>query len=121
MLIPRLNGYHMPCQMINFDGGKIWFKLPDKVEAHFAKGSDGKVRLGKYKPGVAVHLLLRRSKIDRDFQLPWNVVDFIITKEDLELLLNALEKSDELTADLLGKPGWGGKRPYASTKLHHYM
>ena len=116
LLIPRIDGYHLPCKSINFNGGNLWFRLPDKVEAKFSKG-----RLGRYKPGVAVHCFLKRSKIDYDFRLPYNVVDFVITQKDLELLQKALDKSDELTAELRQWPGWGGERPFLSQKLAYWI
>ena len=109
VLVPRYDGYHHLYQTVVFDRVEPFQLKPLKVKAVYPRA------------GVCLHIILRRSQIDDDFQLPSGYVDWVISQQEYELIGKALAKSDELTADLLGKPGWGGKRPFASTKLHHYM
>jgi len=64
--------------------------------------------------GYVVMVFLDPSPIDKDFETRvW-----IPSVEELEKIKEALDKSDDLTHDLLGH-GWNGKRPY--WKLHEFM
>jgi len=65
-------------------------------------------------PGYSVALVLRPSKADKDFGVPI----LFLSADELEVIQRALDKSDELTHQLLGR-GWGGKRPY--WKLEDFM
>lgn len=68
----------------------------------------------RVREGYAVMLFLVSSPIDKDFgSCVW-----IPSVEDLDKIKAALDKSDDLTHDLLGH-GWGGKRPY--WKLYEFM
>ena len=63
--------------------------------------------------GYAVALILRSSPADQDFGVPI----LFLTADDVRVIREAFDKSDELTEKLL-KRGWTGKRPYQ--KLHHF-
>jgi len=67
--------------------------------------------------GYGVALVLQPSQVDEDFGVP----TLFLTQEHLEVIQQALDKSDELTAKLLNRQSWKGKRPYASRFLYHYM
>ena len=67
--------------------------------------------------GYGVALVLQPSQVDEDFGIP----TLFLTTEHLEAIQQALDKSDELTAKLLNRQSWRGKRPYASQFLYHYM
>lgn len=64
--------------------------------------------------GFGVALVLKSSPADQDFGVP----TLFLSAEELQVITEALDKSDELTEKLLGR-GWLGKRPYQ--KLHHFM
>jgi len=64
--------------------------------------------------GYGVMVFLENSPIDKDFEA--NV--WVPSVEDLEKIRAALDKSDNLTHDLLGH-GWNGKRPFH--KLEDFM
>jgi len=109
LLIPRYAGYHHLNQAVVVDQAEPFtFTIP-KAKADYPR------------EGVCLHLILQRTKIDNDFKLPSGYVDWVITSYQYQLIGEALRRSDELTADLLGVSSWGGKRPFTSTKLHHYM
>ena len=64
--------------------------------------------------GYGVMVFLEPSPIDKDFEA--NV--WVPSAKELEQIQRALDKSDELTHDLLGR-GWGGARPFY--KLEDFM
>jgi len=69
-------------------------------------------------PGVVVMLVLKApTQIDGDT----GEFVLIVTKQLMDDLKAALDESDALTAKLTGKREWGGKRPYTSPWLEHYM
>lgn len=109
LLIPRYAGYHHLSQAVIVDQAEPFtFTIP-------------KARADYPREGVGLHLILRRTKIDNDFQLPPGYVDWVITSYQYQLIGEALRRSDELTADLLKVSSWGGKRPFQPTKLHHIL
>ena len=64
--------------------------------------------------GYGVMVFLESSPIDKDFEASvW-----VPTAQELQLILEALDESDELTHELLGH-GWNGKRPF--WKLEDFM
>jgi len=64
--------------------------------------------------GYGVMVFLESSPIDKDFEASvW-----VPTAQELQLILEALDESDELTYELLGH-GWNGRRPF--WKLHDFM
>ena len=64
--------------------------------------------------GYCVMVFLDPSPIDKDFE----AYVWVPSVEDLKAIQKALDKSDNLTHDLLGR-GWNGKRPY--WKLHDFI
>ena len=64
--------------------------------------------------GYGVMVFLEPSQIDKDFDA--NV--WVPSAKELDQIRKALDKSDELTHELLGR-GWGGARPYY--KLEDFM
>jgi len=64
--------------------------------------------------GYGVALILEPSPADQDF----GVSILFLSEDEVGVIREAFEKSDELTEKLLGR-GWAGKRPYQ--KLHHFM
>ena len=64
--------------------------------------------------GYGVALILQPSPADQDFGVPI----LFLSADELQVITEALDKSDKLTEKLLGR-GWLGKRPYQ--KLHHFM
>jgi len=64
--------------------------------------------------GYGVMIFLESSPIDKDFE----AYVWVPTAQELQLILEALDESDELTHELLGH-GWNGKRPF--WKLHDFM
>ena len=64
--------------------------------------------------GYGVALILEPSPADQDF----GVSILFLSEDEVGVIREAFEKSDELTEKLLGR-GWTGKRPYQ--KLHHFM
>ena len=90
-------------------------------EARIVKSFDGwngfgakKVRAVYPRAGWGVALILKPSQVDEDFGVP----TLFLTQEQLEVIREAMGRSDELTHKLLGR-GWGGKRPYYM--LHEFM
>ena len=86
-------------------GGFSGFPV-SKVPAHYRKNNPIN--------GYGVALTLQSSPADHDFGVP---ILFVSTDE-IQAIMEALDKSDELTEKLLRR-GWNGKRPYQ--KLHHFM
>lgn len=72
------------------------------------------IRAARSGSGYAVILFLEPSPVDKEFQ----AFVWIPSADELEQIQKALNKSDELTHDLLGH-GWGGKRPFY--KLYEFM
>ena len=64
--------------------------------------------------GYGVAVLLEPSQVDIDF----GVATLFLSADEIQAIMEALEKSDKLTEKLLGR-GWLGKRPYQL--LHHFM
>ena len=64
--------------------------------------------------GYGVMVILEPSQIDQDF----GVQVWVPSQDELERIQAALEKSDKLTHDLLGR-GWAGIRPF--WKLEDFM
>ena len=64
--------------------------------------------------GYGVMVFLEASPIDKDFE----ACVWVPTAQELQLKLEGLDESDELTYELLGH-GWNGKRPF--WKLHDFM
>ena len=81
------------------------FPVPS-VPAYYRK--DGPI------DGYGVALILESSPADQDFGVPI----LFLSEDEVRVIREAFEKSDELTEKLLGR-GWAGKRPYQ--KLHHFM
>ena len=79
--------------------------------------SKSKVKAVYPRCGYGVALILKHSQVDEDFGVP----TLFLTQEQLEAIMEAMKRSDDLTAELLNKRSWGGKRPFVSTKLHLYM
>lgn len=63
--------------------------------------------------GYAVAMILQSSPADQDFGVPI----LFVSADEIQAIMEALDRSDELTEELLGR-GWAGKRPYQ--KLHHF-
>ena len=107
VLIPRKEGYFLLDQAKVFKryGAFVGFK-PKRVKAEHQ--GDG--------VGVAF-ILGAPSKVDGDF----GEFTVFLHWHHLEELLAALKESDAQTAKLTGKQQWGGKRPYTSPWLEHYM
>jgi len=57
--------------------------------------------------GYGVMVLLEPSQIDTDF----GTYIWVPSQDEIEQILRALKKSDELTHELKGR-GWAGRRPY---------
>lgn len=107
ILIPRKDGYFLLDQATVFKryGAFVGFKH-EKAKAK---------RPGN---GVGVAFILGApSQIDGDL----GEFTVFLNDDHIENLLEALKKSDELTAKLTGKREWGGSRPYTSTLLYHHM
>jgi hypothetical protein len=64
--------------------------------------------------GYGVALILQPSQADQDF----GVSTLFLKADELQVIMEALDKSDDLTEQLLRR-GWQGRRPYL--KLHHFM
>lgn len=64
--------------------------------------------------GYGVMVFLEPSQIDKDFE----AFVWVPTVEELQQIKEALDKSDNLTHQLLGH-GWAGKRPF--WKLEDFM
>lgn len=64
--------------------------------------------------GYGVALILQLSQADQDFGVP----TLFLKADELQVIMEALDKSDDLTEKLLNR-GWLGRRPYQ--KLHHFM
>ena len=103
VIILRKNGFFHTGEAIIYRkyGGLPKLKGP-KVEA---------VRKGE---GYGVALLFEPSQVDVDF----GVLTLFICADEIQAITEALDKSDELTEQLLGR-GWLGKRPFQ--RLHHFM
>jgi hypothetical protein len=107
VLIPRKGGFFLLDQAVVFKryGAFVGFK-PRRVRAEHVGD------------GVGVALVLGApSHVDGDF----GEFTVFFNWTHIEDLMKALEESDALTAKLTGKREWGGKRPYTSTWLEHYM
>jgi len=57
--------------------------------------------------GYGVLVILEPSQIDTDF----GTYVWVPSQNEIEQILRALKKSDELTHELRGR-GWAGRRPY---------
>jgi len=84
-------------------------------ETRIIRSFDGWNGFGKRKvkaiyprQGWGVALLLKPSQVDEDFGVP----TLFLTQEQLEIIREAMSKSDELTYRLLGRGWFHGKRPY---------
>ena len=102
VIIPRIGGYfHTRDAAIYLAFGSFRFQV-DKVPAR---------RKGE---GYGVALVFESTPADEDFKVPiW-----FPTEAQVKLILEAFERSDELTGRLLGR-GWiSGPRPYL--RLHHF-
>jgi len=69
----------------------------------------GNRRIPAVRPGEGwgVMVELEPSDIDQDFGFPvW-----VPSQDEIDEILRALKKSDELTHELRGR-GWAGRRPY---------
>lgn len=75
---------------------------------------DRKVRAVYPNAGYGVMVFLDPSPIDKDFE----AYVWVPSVEDLEKIRAALDKSDNLTHELLGR-GWNGVRPF--WKLQDFM
>ena len=64
--------------------------------------------------GYGVALILESSPADQDFGVPI----LFLSEDEVRVIREAFEESDELTEKLLDR-GWLGKRPYQ--RLHHFM
>jgi len=96
VIVLRKNGYFHTGQAITFRSYDGFTGFPyQRVPA---------VRRGN---GWGVALVLRPSQVDRDFGVPV----LFLEADEIEVIQKALDKSDELTHQLLGR-GWGGKRPF---------
>lgn len=73
-----------------------------------------KVKAVYPKDGYGVMIFLEPSPIDKDFE----AYVWVPSMEDLEKIKAALDKSDDLTHELLGR-GWNGARPF--WKLQDFM
>jgi len=108
VLIPRKGGY------FHLDQAVIYRKF-----GYFNGFKMDKVKAKREGDGVGVALILGApTQIDGDFG---EFTVFLDWELHIKPLLEALDKSDEMTEEITGKRAWGGKRPYASGKLHHYM
>ena len=67
-----------------------------------------KVKAVYPRAGYGVALILKPSRVDEDFGVP----TLFLTQEQLEIIREAMSKSDELTYRLLGRGWFHGKRPY---------
>lgn len=67
--------------------------------------------------GVALHL--ERSQIDEDFGLSLQEGILFLSAQQIREILALLDKSDELTFEML-KHAWKGERPF-KLKLEHFM
>lgn len=82
---------------------------------------DRKIQAVRVGNGFGALVTFEMSQIDHDFKeaLHSNEVGvWVPSAEELEQIKQALDKSDRLTHDLLGR-GWNGKRPY--WKLEDFM
>jgi len=86
-------------------GGFIGF-TPTSVPAHYRKKNPV--------DGYGVALILEPSPADHDFGVPL----LFLSQDEVNVIGEAFQKSDELTEKLLGR-GWTGKRPYQM--LHHFV
>lgn len=64
--------------------------------------------------GYGVMVFLESSEIDKDFE----AYVWVPSAEELDQIKRALDKSDDLTHELLGR-GWNGPRPF--WKLEDFM
>jgi len=74
---------------------------------HFQNRLIPSVRPGS---GFAVGLLLEASEVDKDFNLAPGEGLLFISAKDIKEIMEALDKSDKLTFEMLKAP-WGGERP----------
>jgi hypothetical protein len=113
VLVPRKDGRWLLDKAVVFKryGSFVEFKdrkwLRERMPKAYRKGD-----------GVGVLTIFRApTKIDGD------IGEFAVffDWEHIKDLEEAFDKSDELTAKLTNKQQWGGKRPYTSPWLQHYM
>jgi len=107
VIVLRKDGFFHTGQAITFRSYDGFTGFPfQRVPAYYRRNNPC--------PGYAVALVLKPSQADRDFGVPI----LFLSADELEVIQRALDKSDELTHQLLGR-GWGGKRPF--WKLEDFM
>lgn len=99
VIILRKNHVHHTGDAVIFHAYDSFSGFPVKeVPAYYRKNDEV--------PGYSVGLVLQQSPADADFGVPI----LFLREEDIRVIDKALDKSDQLTFQLLGRE-WGGKRP----------
>jgi len=92
--------------------------LIPRVNEHFAFDGRFVKSVHGHGDGVGVGLLIERSVLDRDLQLPNNQVLVFVTWDDFKELHEALDISDRETLKLRKGKGWSsGPRPFGKKGL----